>query len=182
MPVSPTQPFEPIRDVMTVALNAFGDERGRFMETFRVEWFPGVNWDRLQNNRSDSKAGVLRGLHYHFKQVDYWYATRGRIRVGLVDLRLSSPTYLASATIDIGEDNPLGIFIPEGVAHGFAALTDCTLMYIVNNYYDGGGDEYGIAWDDPQVGIDWGVKEPHLSIRDRNNPLIANLPGDAQPQ
>ena len=182
MPVSPAQPFEPIRDVMTVALNAFGDERGRFMETFRVEWFPQVNWDRLQNNRSDSKAGVLRGLHYHFKQVDYWYATRGRIRVGLVDLRLSSPTYLASATIDIGEDNPLGIFIPEGVAHGFAALTDCTLMYIVNNYYDGGGDEYGIAWDDPQVGIDWGVKEPHLSIRDRNNPLIADLPRDAQPQ
>ena len=58
------------------------------METFRVEWFPQVNWDRMQSNRSDSKAGVLRGLHYHFKQIDYWYATRGNIRVGLVDLRL----------------------------------------------------------------------------------------------
>ena len=102
--------------------------------------------DRLQSNRSDSKAGVLRGLHYHFKQIDYWYATRGNIRVGLVDLRLSSATYLASATIDIGEDNAQGIFIPEGVAHGFAALTDCTLMYMINNYYDGGKDEYGIAW------------------------------------
>ena len=182
MTPSPSQPFEPIRDVMTVALSAFGDERGRFMETFRVEWFPGVNWDRLQNNRSDSKAGVLRGLHYHFKQVDYWFSARGAIRVGLVDLRLSSPTYLASATIDIGEAKPLGIFIPEGVAHGFAALSDCTLMYIVNNYYDGGGDEYGIAWDDPQVGIDWGIQDPHLSDRDRSNPLIADLPADAQPR
>ena len=137
---------------MTVPLNAFGDERGRFMETFRVEWFPQVNWDRMQSNRSDSKAGVLRGLHYHFKQIDYWYATRGNIRVGLVDLRLSSATYLASATIDIGEDKAQGIFIPEGVAHGFAALTDCTLMYMINNYYDGGKDEYGIAWNDPQIG------------------------------
>ena len=149
---SPAQPFDPIRDVMIVPLQALGDARGRFMETFRVEWFPQVNWDRMQSNRSDSKAGVLRGLHYHFKQIDYWYATRGNIRVGLVDLRLSSSTYLASATIDIGEDKAQGIFIPEGVAHGFAALTDCTLMYIINNYYDGGKDEYGIAWNDPQIG------------------------------
>ena len=75
---SPAQAFQPIRDVMTVPLNAFGDARGRFMETFRVEWFPQVNWDRMQSNRSDSVAGVLRGLHYHFKQIDYWYATRGQ--------------------------------------------------------------------------------------------------------
>ena len=179
---SPAQAFQPIRDVMTVPLNAFGDARGRFMETFRVEWFPQVNWDRLQNNRSDSKAGVLRGLHYHFQQIDYWYATRGNIRVGLVDLRLSSATYLASATIDIGEDKAQGIFIPEGVAHGFAALTDCTLMYIINNYYDGGKDEYGIAWNDPQIGIDWGISQPALSNRDQNNPLIENIPAAARPQ
>ncbi len=179
---SPAQPFAPIRGVLTVPLQAYGDERGRFMETFRAEWFPQVNWQRMQCNRSDSAAGVLRGLHYHFRQVDYWYATKGRIRVGLLDLRQSSPTYLAAATIDIGAGKPLGIFIPEGVAHGFAALTDCTLMYIVNNYYDGGADEYGIAWDDPQVGIDWGIQAPCLSERDRGNPFIADLPADAQPR
>ena len=172
----------PFTVYMTVPLNAFGDARGRFMETFRVEWFPQVNWDRMQSNRSDSVAGVLRGLHYHFKQIDYWYATRGNIRVGLVDLRLSSSTYLASATIDIGEDNAQGIFIPEGVAHGFAALTDCTLMYMINNYYDGGKDEYGIAWNDPKIGIDWGISQPALSNRDQNNPLFENIPADAQPQ
>ncbi|MCY3866399.1 MAG: dTDP-4-dehydrorhamnose 3,5-epimerase family protein [Chloroflexi bacterium] len=179
---SPAQPFESIDGVMTVPLNAFGDDRGRFMETFRVEWFPQVNWDRLQSNRSDSSAGVLRGLHYHFKQVDYWLAVRGRIRVGLVDLRRSSPTYLQSASLDMGEEELLGLFIPEGVAHGFAALTDCTLMYIVNNYYDGGADEFGIAWDDPQAAIDWGVTDPALSQRDKNNPLIADIPPADQPQ
>ncbi len=179
---SPAQPFDLIRGVQTVPLQAFGDDRGRFMETFRVEWFPQVNWDRLQSNRSDSSAGVLRGLHYHFKQVDYWLAIRGRIRVGLVDLRRSSPTYLNAASLDMGEDNPLGLFIPEGVAHGFAALTDCTLMYIVNNYYDGGADEFGIAWDDPRAAIDWGVAEPALSQRDQGNPLIADIPPGAQPE
>ena len=182
MAESPAQPFDPIRGVMTVSLQGFGDDRGRFMETFRVEWFPRVSWQRLQSNRSDSKAGVLRGLHYHFQQIDYWYTTRGTIRVGLVDLRRSSPTYLRSATIDIGEDNPLGVFIPEGVAHGFAALTDCTLIYIVNNYYDGGKDEFGIAWNDPQINMDWGISAPALSNRDQNNPLIADIPADAQPQ
>ena len=87
---SPAQPFESIHGVLTVPLQAFGDDRGRFMETFRKEWFPQVNWDRMQSNRSDSKAGVLRGLHYHFKQIDYWYTTSGNIRIGLVDLRKSS--------------------------------------------------------------------------------------------
>ena len=152
------------------------------METFRKEWFPQANWDRLQSNRSDSAAGVLRGLHYHFEQVDYWLPLRGQMRVGLVDLRRSSPTYLSAATLDIGDDNPVGLFIPEGVAHGFAALTDCTLIYIVNNYYDGGADEYGIAWNDPQVNIDWGIANPALSKRDQENPVIADIPPAAQPE
>ena len=182
MTPSPAQPFAAIQGVMTVPLQAFGDERGRFMETFRKEWFPGVNWDRLQSNRSDSSAGVLRGLHYHFKQVDYWCVTRGRIRVGLVDLRRSSATYLRSAAIDLGGDVLLGLFIPEGVAHGFAAHSDCTLIYVVNNYYDGGADEFGIAWNDPQANIDWGISAPALSNRDRDNPLIADIPPKNQPR
>ena len=182
MTTSPAQPFAPIAGVQTVPLEPFGDERGRFMETFRAEWFPQANWQRLQSNRSDSSAGVLRGLHYHFKQVDYWCALSGSIRAGLVDLRRSSPTYLASATIDMGGDNLLGLFIPEGVAHGFAALSDCTLIYIVNNYYNGGADEYGIAWDDPQANINWGLANPDLSQRDLNNPLIADIPPQHQPR
>ena len=182
MSASPAQAFEPIDGVLTVPLMAFGDERGRFMETFRKGWFPQVNWDRLQSNRSDSRAGVLRGLHYHFHQVDYWCVINGKIRVALADLRRSSPTWLGCATLDIGGDNPLGLFIPVGVAHGFAALTDCTLMYIVNNYYDGGKDEFGVAWNDPQFNIDWGIADPRLSERDSSNPLLADIPATAQPQ
>ena len=82
-----------IKDVQIATLKPFADERGRFMETFRKEWFPQRSWDIIQTNRSDSKAGVLRGLHYHFRQVDYWYVIAGKIRAGLYDLRSNSPTY-----------------------------------------------------------------------------------------
>ena len=179
---TPAQPLEAIHGVQTVPLQASATTADASWRPFAPNGSRRVSWDRLQSNRSDSSAGVLRGLHYHFKQVDYWLAVRGTIRVGLVDLRRSSPTYLQSATIDMGEDNLLGLFIPEGVAHGFAALTDCTLMYIVNNYYDGGADEFGIAWNDPKINIDWGLADPALSQRDLNNPLIANIPPAAQPQ
>ena len=177
---SPAQPHPAIDGVYTVPLRPFADSRGRFMETFRAEWFPQVSWTRLQCNRSDSQSGVLRGLHYHFKQVDYWCVTAGRIRVGLLDLRRGSPSYLQAATIDMGGDELLGLFIPVGVAHGFAALTDCTLLYVVNNYYDG-ADEYGVAWDDPHANIDWGLDAPSLSERDQANPRVSEIPAADMP-
>ncbi len=174
MPGNPVRSHPTISGVFTVPLRPFADERGRFMETFRAEWFPQVSWQRLQCNRSDSQAGVLRGLHYHFNQVDYWCVTAGRIRVGLFDLRRGSPSYLQSATVDMGGEDLLGLFIPVGVAHGFAARSDCTLLYVVNNYYDG-ADEYGVAWDDPQANIDWGLTAPRLSERDRANPRVSEI-------
>ena len=178
---SPARESERIAGVYTVPIRVFGDERGRFMETFRREWFPWVNWDGIQSNRSDSKAGVLRGLHYHFRQIDYWYAPHGVIRAAMVDLRPASPTYLAHEVIEIGDRNNVGVFVPEGVAHGFLALTDCTLMYLVNNYYDAGQDEYGVAWDDPDIGIDWGVDNPLISPRDAGNPRLKDIPRDNLP-
>ncbi|MFQ5578447.1 MAG: dTDP-4-dehydrorhamnose 3,5-epimerase family protein [Anaerolineae bacterium] len=170
-----------IKDVLLVALKPFADDRGRFIETFRKAWFPQRSWDIIQTNRSDSKAGVLRGLHYHHHQVDYWYVPRGVIRVGLCDLRPSSPTYLAHHMIEIGDDNQTGIFIPTGVAHGFVALTDATLTYLVDNYYDG-SDEHGVAWNDPTLNLPWGVKEPVLSPRDLENPFLADIPPGSLPR
>ncbi len=155
-------------------LKAFADERGRFVETFRKAWFPERAWETLQTNRSDSKAGVLRGLHYHKLQVDYWYCPTGTIRVALADVRPDSPTYKAVETVEIGDDNQMGILIPVGVAHGFVALTDATLTYLVDNYYTG-SDELGVAWNDPELGIDWGVEEPILSGRDQENPTLAQV-------
>ncbi len=169
-----------IAGVKFVRLSAFGDERGRFLETFRKSWFPERSWEIVQTNRSDSKAGVLRGLHYHFHQVDYWYVANGRIRVGLADLRATSPTYKACEVIEIGEDQQIGVFIPTGVAHGFLALTDATLTYMVDNYYSG-ADEFGVAWDDPEIDADWGVTEPILSARDQANPARKAIPEGRRP-
>ena len=174
-------PSSQIQGVKFVQLRAFSDERGRFMETFRKEWFPERAWQIIQTNRSDSKAGVLRGLHYHFKQVDYWYVPNGRIRVGLADLRQSSPTVGKSEVIEIGDDNQMGIFIPVGVAHGFVALTAATLTYLVDNYYDG-ADELGVAWNDPDLAVPWGINEPILSARDLQNPRWKEISAEKMPR
>lgn len=174
-------PSEKISGVKFARLRAFEDERGRFLETFRKEWFPEREWTRVQANRSDSRAGVLRGLHYHFHQVDYWYCVRGTVRAALADLRASSPTFGVTEVVEIGDDNQMGIFIPVGVAHGFVAVTDATLMYIVDNYYDG-ADEFGVAWNDARLAIDWGIETPILSPRDMANPPLADIPAEILPE
>ena len=171
-----------IAGTFVVELTSYADERGRFMETFRKEWFPQRSWDIIQTNRSDSHAGVLRGLHYHHHQVDYWYVPNGLLRVGMVDLRPSSPTYLQTQTLEMGEGYERGLFIPCGVAHGFVALTDVTLTYIVDNYYNGGRDENGVAWNDPTFQLAWGIDSPIVSQRDQENLLLSQIPAEQLPQ
>ncbi len=186
MSESPAVPVPTINGAYVVPLRAFRDERGQFMEVFRKAWFPQVSWDALQNNRSISRAGVLRGLHYHFHQVDYWHVPAGRVRAAMADLRPSSPTYMQHVTIELGTDTEQGLFIPSGVAHGFLALTDATLMYIVNQYFDGGSDERGLAWDDPELGVQWGLADvpgaPLLSERDRSAHRLKDIPPDELPR
>lgn len=170
-----------IADILLVQLKAYGDDRGRFLETFRKEWFPQRTWQVFQTNRSDSQAGVLRGLHYHHKQVDYWYVASGKIKAGLVDLRSHSATYMATETVEIAAEDNLGLFIPVGVAHGFVALEPSTLTYIVDNYYDG-DDELGVAWNDPDLKVAWGISDPILSPRDKVNPFFKDIPQDKLPR
>src|ERR1044072_2437532 len=124
-----------ISGVAIVPLASHPHERGPFVETYRQEWFPGRP-AMVQANRSDSKAGVVRALHYHLRQADYWYAPSGRIFVGLYDLRRSSPTSGRQDGVEIGSEFEAGVYIPPGVAHGYAAVTDCTLTYMVDRYYD----------------------------------------------
>lgn len=165
-----------IAGIQIAQLRAFEDERGRFIETFRKEWFPQRPWTRMQSNRSESRVGVLRGLHYHFHQVDYWYPFSGRLRVGLADLRPSSPSYLQTETIDMDASDNRGLYIPTGVAHGFLALTDVVLLYFVDNYYDG-ADEFGLRWNDPDVAVDWRpISPPIVSGRDESNPFLKAIP------
>jgi dTDP-4-dehydrorhamnose 3,5-epimerase len=170
-----------IQGVQLVSLRPHEDERGRFVEIFRMSWFPQRPWSAVQSNRSQSEAGVLRGLHYHHRQVDYWFVDRGRIRVGLVDLRRSSPSFRRAEAIELDELDFTGLYIPVGVAHGFVALSSATLIYVVDNYYDG-ADELGVAWNDPALGLDWGVTEPIVSPRDRANPMLVDIPASAMPE
>lgn len=155
-----------------------GDERGFFVETYRREWFPNGR-EMVQANRGDRKAGALVGLHYHLHQADYWYVPAGRARVVLHDLREGSPTDGATECFDLGEredgtNSHSGVFIPPGVAHGFAAITDMTITYLVDGYYNP-ADELGVAWDDPEIVADWGIAEPVLSKRDLENPRRAEI-------
>jgi dTDP-4-dehydrorhamnose 3,5-epimerase len=100
----------------------------------------------------------------------------------LADLRPSSPTYKAVQTLEISETLNIGVFIPTGVAHGFLALTDCALTYLVNGYYNGGEDENGVAWNDPDINIPWGIDSPLVSPRDRQNPFLKDIPAADLPK
>jgi dTDP-4-dehydrorhamnose 3,5-epimerase len=165
-----------ITGVYVVRLEEHPDERGRFVETWRRRWIPQSN-EMVQSNRSDSRAGVLRGLHYHLFQADYWHLVSGRATAGLFDFRSSSATYRATATIEL---DGIGLYIPPGVAHGFYAHSDCTLSYLVDQEFDG-SDEFGIRWDDADAGILWPEGEKILSDRDRSNLLIGQIPPENRP-
>lgn len=155
-------------DVLVVEPETHADDRGSFTETYRRMWFP-LGREMVQANRSDKSAGSLVGLHYHLHQADYWFVTRGEARVVLHDLRVGSPTDRATLTLELDADSQRGVFIPPGVAHGFAALSDLTLVYLVDGYYNP-DDELGVAWDDPEVAADWGLDDPVISRRDQSNP------------
>jgi dTDP-4-dehydrorhamnose 3,5-epimerase len=169
-----------IAGVHVVEPTVHTDERGLFVETYRREWFPNGR-EMIQANRADRQAGSVVGLHYHLRQSDYWYVPVGTARVVLHDLRDGGPTAGATLAVDLSGDNHVGVFIPPGVAHGFAALTDVVITYLVDGYYDP-ADELGVAWDDPTVGADWGVAAPILSARDRENPSRAALSEDQRPR
>jgi dTDP-4-dehydrorhamnose 3,5-epimerase len=162
-----------IADVVVVEPDVHGDERGRFVETYRRSWFP-LGREMLQANRSEKQAGAVVGLHYHLHQADYWYVLLGKARVVLHDLRVGSPTEAHTLTLDLDGDRDGGVYIPPGVAHGFASLTDVLMWYLVDGYYNP-DDELGLAWDDPEVGADWGIMSPVLSARDKANPRRSEL-------
>jgi dTDP-4-dehydrorhamnose 3,5-epimerase len=173
-----------IEGVRVVTPDVHGDERGCFVETYRRQWFP-EGREMIQGNRADRTAGCIVGLHYHLHQADFWYVPFGTARVVLHDLRDGSPTDRATLVLDLGarpdgSHDHRGVYIPPGVAHGFASLSDMTITYLVDGYYNP-DDELGVAWDDPAVAADWGVTDPVLSARDRANPLRADLPADRRP-
>ncbi len=178
--VADLEKIEVIQDVVLVRPQVFPDPRGRFMETYRRSWFP-LGREMIQGSRSDKQAGSLVGLHYHLHQADYWYVPSGRARVVLHDLRVGSPTDGNTYSVEIGDENEVGLFIPPGVAHGFCAISDMTLTYLVDGYYNP-SDELGVFYLDPAIRADWGVADPVVSDRDKTNPKRDEIPDHLRPR
>ncbi|MGZ4272851.1 MAG: dTDP-4-dehydrorhamnose 3,5-epimerase family protein [Solirubrobacteraceae bacterium] len=158
-----------IEGVRIVHPQVHGDERGRLVEIFRATGYPE---QFVQANHGRSRAGVLRGLHYHQHQADLWYAISGRAQVALADLRGGGGTPpVETFVLDAAE--PTAVYIPRGVAHGYLALTDLDLVYLVTHEYDP-QDEHGVSWDDPTLAIPWQLEggQPVVSERDRGNPTL----------
>ena len=165
-----------LHGVWLIRLAPVGDLRGRFMETYRASWLPFAA-PMVQGNRSESAPGVLRGLHYHRRQADLWYVQQGRVTTVLVDTRIGSPTEGKHVAFEQGGGQELAVYIPEGVAHGFYAHDQVVMSYLVTNEYDG-SDELGVAWNDPDLGIQWPQQNPILSERDTVNPRLADITAD----
>jgi dTDP-4-dehydrorhamnose 3,5-epimerase len=180
------------------AIARFGDRRGSFRELWKASDHgpiapadaggpPEQQPHFVQANLSTSAPGVLRGLHFHRRQLDHWIVVSGRAFVAIVDVRplivtdrpaRPAPDRPRVETREIGPDD--WVDIPAGVAHGFLALEPLELMYLVTNEYDG-TDELGFAWDDPMAAVPWpavaGTPDgrPILSDRDRSNPTLQEL-------
>lgn len=155
-----------IPGVIVSDVNLIPDARGSFAEIARESDYPETF---VQLNHSHSRAGVLRGLHFHREQADLWYVVRGRAQVALVDLS-DGERHVETLVLDASQ--PRTLYIPPGIAHGYLALTDVDLFYLVTREYDD-SDEFGVAWDDPDLAIPWEVLDPVLSQRDRSNPPAA---------
>ncbi len=169
----------PLSGVVIVKNRIFGDARGFFMETYHQEHFEqaGLPSNFVQDNHSRSSQGVLRGLHYQYPQ---WQGKLVRVLSGAiydvaVDIRPDSPTFGQWFGLELNDENRLQLYIPPGFAHGFSTLSEiadvsykCTALYKPE-------DEVGIAWDDPDIGIDWRVRSPIVSDKDSHAPRLAEV-------
>jgi len=153
-------PAATLPGLLRLPLAVFEDERGWFVEVRRASALPKPT---VQTNVSFSRRGVIRGLHYHERgQDDLFVCLTGTARVVVLD-RESGDTF----TEDIGEENPVALWIPGHFAHGFEALTDLLFCYQVTEEYDPADpDEHGVPWDDPRVKDLWSTQTPILSARD----------------
>lgn len=172
-----------IEGVFVIEPQVFGDERGYFFESFNAERFlaqTGVEVTFVQDNESRSKRGVLRGLHFQKKphaQAKLVRVVQGRVLDVAVDIRPESPTFGKYVATELSGENHRQMFIPKGFAHGYVVLDDDTVFqYKCDEYYHP-ECEGGIAWNDPQIGIEWGIPENEiiLSDKDRKHPILKEL-------
>ena len=159
-----------IKEVKVITSDVFPDDRGYFKELYRRDDMKkyGIDVDFKQDNYSVSSYGVIRGLHYQKKypQIKLVSVLKGSIIDVAVDIRVGSPTFGKHVSCILSEHNHRSLYIPEGFAHGFSVISDfACVMYKCSDYYVPGDDE-GILWSDPDIGIDWDIKDPILSTKD----------------
>jgi dTDP-4-dehydrorhamnose 3,5-epimerase len=166
-----------IPDLILIDPIGFEDERGSFREVYKFSEFKkiGINQTFVQENHSKSKKGVLRGLHYQINpeaQGKLVCVIRGKIFDVAVDLRKGSPYYGKWAGAVLSEENRQLVWIPPGFAHGFVSLEDNTeVLYKATKEYTPKLDR-GVLWNDPEIGVDWPVRQPMLSLKDSKLPPL----------
>ena len=164
--------------VCIVEPQVFGDHRGYFMETYSTKAFAeiGITNEFVQDNQSfTEQKGTLRGIHFQnapMAQAKLVRVMRGAVLDVAVDLRRGSPTYRQWIGVELSGENKRMLFIPRGFGHGFVTLTDdVEFCYKVDNLYSRTCDR-GIRFDDPEIGVDWGVTAPVLSRKDTTAPML----------
>ena len=165
--------------IVLIEPEVYGDERGFMVESYSADTWAelGVDVEFVQHNHSRSVAGTLRGIHFQTRpgQAKLVRCPRGEILDVAVDLRRSSPTYGEWEAHRLDDVDHRQLFVPVGFGHGFAVLSDLAdVTYLLSSVYDP-ETEAGIAWDDPDVGVDWQVPEPLLSERDKAAPRLADV-------
>ena len=167
--------------VVIIEPDVFGDHRGFFMESWSQMKMEeaGLYYDFVQDNHSMSSVkGTLRGIHFQRgdkAQAKLVRCVRGAVLDVAVDLRHESPTYKQWVAVELSAENKKQLLIPRGFGHGFVTLTDeVEFVYKADNYYAPEADG-GIRWNDPEIGVEWGVKDPILSAKDERNPFLKDL-------
>jgi dTDP-4-dehydrorhamnose 3,5-epimerase len=170
-------------EVLILEPRLFGDQRGFFVETYQLSRYAEHDIGRpfVQDNLSRSSHGVLRGLHLQnpFTQGKLVTALRGRVLDVAVDVRVGSPRFGRHVAVELTEENRRQLWVPRGFAHGFVVLSETAdFFYKCDDLYSP-KDEVSIRWNDPAIGIDWGIEAPSLSAKDADAPLlndVKNLP------
>jgi dTDP-4-dehydrorhamnose 3,5-epimerase len=166
-----------IDEVALIEPEVHGDERGFLVESFHESEMRGLGIEAhfVQDNHSRSRGPVLRGIHLQRGQAKLVRCPRGRIWDVAVDLRPDSPTYRRWEGHELDDQRHRQLFIPDGFGHGFCLLSEeADVVYRLSSYYDP-ALESGVAWDDPELAIEWPISDPLLSERDRNAPRLAEL-------
>lgn len=168
-----------IEGPVLVEPDVFGDDRGFFVETFSLEGWRdlGVDESFVQHNHSRSGKGILRGMHFQTSpgQAKLVRCARGEIFDVVVDMRPDSPTFGEWEGFHLDDEKHRQILVPVGFGHGFCVLSDVAdVTYLVSNYYDP-ATEAGFKWDDTEVGIEWPIRDPLVSERDRSAPSFGEV-------